>query len=254
LSETPVHPAATLILVRERQAAAPELLMIQRSATMSFGAGAWVFPGGRVDPGDVALAAMMLPEGASLEDYAARIAAIRETIEEAGVAVGLEPPPGAPALAEIRAALHAGEAFASILGRFALALAPETLLPFSRWQPPHGAPRRFDTRFYIARAPAPVPADAAIEPDGGETVAICWSAPHAMLALDAGRIMFPTACNLRRIAAQPSFDDLAADAALFPNSFVIPEIREFDAARFLCVPDGHGYGDMRLALEKAFRA
>jgi hypothetical protein len=129
-------------------------------------------------------------------------------------------------------------------------LEPEILLPFSRWQPPSGAPKRFDTRFYIARAPA----DAAIDPDGGETVAICWSAPHAMLARDGDRIMFPTACNLRRIAAQPSFADLAADAALFPNSFVITEIREQEGARFLCVPEGHGYVDMRAELEKAFRA
>jgi 8-oxo-dGTP pyrophosphatase MutT (NUDIX family) len=249
LSESPVHPAATLILVREQSCTAPELLMIQRSATMSFGAGAWVFPGGKVDPGDVTLAAMILPEGASLEDYAARIAAIRETIEEAGVAVGLDPSPGASALAKIRAALHAGEEFAAILDRFALNLEPETLLPFSRWQPPRGSPKRFDTRFYIARAPA----DAVTDPDGDETVAICWSAPHAMLARDGDRIMFPTACNLRRIATQPSFTNLAADAALFPHSFVITEIRDEEGARFLCVPEGHGYENMRQPLSTAFR-
>jgi 8-oxo-dGTP pyrophosphatase MutT (NUDIX family) len=250
LSVSPAHPAATLILVRERPAAAPELLMIQRSAAMAFGAGAWVFPGGRVDPGDLALAATILPEGASLDDYAARVAAIRETIEEAGVAVGVDPLPDPQALAAIRAALHEGEAFAIILDRFALRLLPDVLLPFSRWQPPQTASKRFDTRFYIARAPH----DAAVEPDGGETVATCWSTPLAMLADHGARIMFPTACNLRRIAAQPSFDDLAADAARYPDSFVITEIREVDGARFLCVPDGHGYWDMRAELEKAFRA
>jgi 8-oxo-dGTP pyrophosphatase MutT (NUDIX family) len=250
LSIAPAHPAATLILMRERPPAAPELLMIQRSAAMAFGAGAWVFPGGRVDPGDVALAATILPEGASLEDYAARIAAIRETIEEAGVAVGLDPLPDPQALAAIRAAFHDGEAFAAILDRFALSLSPDALLPFSRWQPPESARKRFDTRFYIARAPD----NAAIQPDGGETVATCWSTPHAMLADHSARIMFPTACNLRRIAAQPGFDDLAEDAACFPDSFVITEIREIDGARFVCVPEGHGYRDMRVELENAFRA
>src|SRR6478752_2429270 len=79
-------PAATLVVMRERDNGPPELLIVERSAAMRFAGGALVFPGGRVDPGDHALAAL---HGGDADDLAARIAAIRETIEEAGLAIGV---------------------------------------------------------------------------------------------------------------------------------------------------------------------
>ena len=45
-------PAATLILVRERRRAAPELLMVERAVGMAFAARRLVFPGGRIDEAD----------------------------------------------------------------------------------------------------------------------------------------------------------------------------------------------------------
>ena len=45
-------PAATLIVVRDRPKAAPELLMVERAEGMAFAAGALVFPGGRIDQAD----------------------------------------------------------------------------------------------------------------------------------------------------------------------------------------------------------
>lgn len=235
--------------MRERAEGAPELLMIQRSAAMAFAAGAWVFPGGRVDPGDVALAHLLRRDDLAIDDLAARIAAIRETIEEAGVAVGLDPLPDAEALSALRTGLHDGVAFATLLDRFGLTIAADALIPFSRWWPPEDAPRRFDTRFYIARAPA----NARIAADGGETVAIDWIAPQAMLARSDQRILFPTACNLRRVAASATFADLEADAATFPESFVTAEIREIEGKAYVCVPEGQGYGAMREALTNARR-
>jgi len=97
----PAIPAATLVIFHDRAGAPPELLMVERAKAMAFAAGALVFPGGRIDPGDHALAAILAPDKDG-DDVAARIAAIRETIEEAGVAVGLTPPPDAPTLAAIR--------------------------------------------------------------------------------------------------------------------------------------------------------
>jgi 8-oxo-dGTP pyrophosphatase MutT (NUDIX family) len=70
-------PAATLILVRERGSGPPELLMVERAEGMAFAAGAWVFPGGRIDEGDERLASRFAAEQGS-----AKVAAIRETIEE----------------------------------------------------------------------------------------------------------------------------------------------------------------------------
>ena len=79
-------PAATLIVVRERGGAAPELLMVERAQGMAFAAGALVFPGGRIDAADREL-------GDELGIDAAAVAAIRETLEETAVPVGLVPRP-----------------------------------------------------------------------------------------------------------------------------------------------------------------
>ena len=68
-------PAATVVLVRDR-ADGVETLMLHRNSKLAFG-GMWVFPGGRVDPEDVA--------GTSTEEEAARRAAVREAQEEAGL-------------------------------------------------------------------------------------------------------------------------------------------------------------------------
>ena len=84
----PTIPAATLIVMRDRNDAPPELLMVERSAGMTFAGGAMVFPGGRIDAADEALAARY-----GHPDAAARIAAIRETIEESSVGGGMAPTP-----------------------------------------------------------------------------------------------------------------------------------------------------------------
>jgi len=81
-------PAATLILVRDRGDDPPELLMVERAEGMAFAAGALVFPGGRIDDADRQLAGDLGIEPAA-------VAAIRETIEETAVPVGLEPRPDA---------------------------------------------------------------------------------------------------------------------------------------------------------------
>ena len=223
--------------------------MIQRSASMVFAPSAWAFPGGRVDPGDVALAAATLPTGADLDDHAARIAAIRETIEEVGIAIGLDPLPPPDAMAAIRAVLHAGELFADLLARFRLRFTPESLLPFSRWRPPETAPRRFDTRFYIASAPEAMTATL----DDAEAVASRWATADDMLARPDTRVLFPTMCNLRRIATHQRFADLAAHAVAFPSSPIAAETRIIAGERYLCVPDGHGYPEIRIPLTDVSR-
>ena len=133
---TPI-PAATLVIFRERRGSAPELLMVERAKAMVFAGGAMVFPGGRIDPGDLALAETLIVEvgGGDAEDLAARIAAVRETVEEAGLPVGLDPLPTPAALAQLRAALHGGKPFGAALQDAGTALALDTLVPFARWRP-----------------------------------------------------------------------------------------------------------------------
>ena len=209
----------------------PPLLLIERGATLAFAGGALAFPGGRIDPGDIALA---LALGAP--DAAPRIAAIRETIEETGIAIGIVPAPAADVIASIRAGLGAGEPFGTLIAAAGLRLAPDALAPFARWLPPADVSRRYDTRFYIAELAAPSPP----LPDGQETAAAFWMT--AADALDGPhRMLFPTRRMLERIAALPDFATAREDAAGRPEQVVAPWIEERDGARWRCIPEGLGY-------------
>lgn len=229
-----VIPAATVIIMRERSGAAPELLMVERAAAMRFAGGALVFPGGRVDPGDMLLAGLL---GGAAEDSAAKVAAIRETIEEAGLAVGLR---DAPPIETMRAALARGEPLGEIVAAQSIDL--DALVPFARWMPDAGVRHRiFDTRFYLAKWPEGAPEPLA---DGGESVRLCWSSAAQVLAeADAGRarIIFPTRRNLERLAEFDSFDAAVANARAHPVTLVTPWLEERDGEQQLCIPEGLGY-------------
>jgi len=231
-------PAATVVVMRERAGDAPELLMLERSRAMRFAGGALVFPGGRVDPADVALAGL---EGTADDDRVGRIAAIREAIEEAGVAPGLTPAPDSAALARLRAALITGATLGEALSGEALALDLAQLVPFARWLP-HGMPHRiFDTRFYLARMPEGAP-DPIV--DATENTCLFWmSARDVLEEAAAGRvtIIFPTRRNLERLATFASFADAVADAAAHPIESITPWIEEHPEGDRLCIPEGLGY-------------
>jgi 8-oxo-dGTP pyrophosphatase MutT (NUDIX family) len=239
-------PAATVIVMREAEAGPPELLMVERAAAMSFAGGALVFPGGRIDPGDFALAAL---HPGDLDENAARIGAIRETLEEAGVAVGMRP---AGEMLALRDRLYAGEAMGELLDEAGAALDLDALVPFSRWLPAGVHHKVFDTRFYLARAPK------GAEPlvDGNENVRVFWASARAVLdTADRGEahIIFPTRRNLDRLARFASFDEAVADARAHPVRIVTPWIEERDGERHLCIPDDLGYPVTSQRLEDAVR-
>lgn len=233
-------PAATVVILRDRAEGPPELLMLERARAMAFAGGALVFPGGRVDPADHALAALQPGSGLDADDVAARIAAVRETLEEAGVAVGLSATPDSTAMAAIRAALTEGAALGELLATHGLTLALDELVPFARWCPQHSLARIFDTRFYLARAPKD--ADAIV--DATENVRLFWASAQSVLDdADAGRvtIIYPTRRNLERLARYRSFDEAAADARAFPIRTITPVQEERDGVRYLSIPDDLGY-------------
>ncbi|WP_242095276.1 NUDIX domain-containing protein [Sphingomonas sp. CROZ-RG-20F-R02-07] len=233
-------PAATLVILRARAGAPPDLLMVERARAMAFAGGALVFPGGRVDSGDHALAQRLGSDDAEGET-AARIAAIRETIEEAGVPMGLSPMPAAATLDRLRADLADGMAFAEALDRAGCAIDPAVLVAFARWRPAHRASRIFDTRFYLVAWP-----DGLGEPqvDRTENVRLLWASAATVLAdADAGRvaIIYPTRRNLERLARFAGFAAAAADAAAHPVRTITPFEDERDGVRHLCIPEGLGY-------------
>jgi len=90
---------------------------------------------------------------------------------------------------------------------------PDALLPFSRWITPRLLPIRFDTRFYVAAAPAGQEPRA----DGSEMVEIGWYAPAAALA--RLRLPFPTRAHLEELAGFASADAVLAAA---PGRAIVP--------------------------------
>lgn len=216
-------PAATLVLLRDRPGG-PEVLMVERGAALAFAGGALVFPGGRVDAGDHRIAAAI---GGEPEETAARIAAIRETIEEVGLAIGID-----PALLAHRKALLAGESAESLLPADAFAL--DALTPFARWRPRDVPHHIFDTRFYLARG------DGTPSVDGAESAHAFWARPAEILA-GTGRLIFPTRRNLERLATYPDVAAALDDARARPVRTITPWIEDRGGAPHLCIPDDLGY-------------
>lgn len=243
-------PAATLVLFRKGDGA-DEHLFVERAGTMSFAAGAIVFPGGRVDAGD-RLIATHFPD-LDADDAAARIAAIRETIEEAGVAIGFETMPDAATLATMRAQLIDGMVFGDVIAAAGLRLDLSVLTWFARWCPNMRETRNFDTRFYVARFPEVAPMALV---DATENVRLFWGTAQSVLDdADAGkvRIIFPTRRNLERLAKLGSYDAALAEAAEIAPDRIVPFFEERGGERYLCIPEGRGYPVTAELLSSAIR-
>jgi 8-oxo-dGTP pyrophosphatase MutT (NUDIX family) len=225
-------PAATLIVVRDRPGGPPELLMVERAGGMAFAAGAWVFPGGRIDDSD-----RRLGEASGIEPAA--VAAIRETIEETAVPVGVAPTPDRTTARELQDALVEDRPLADLLGD--LELDAGALTPFARWVPKFHAVRRFDTMFFVARCPEGEWEPRVIE---GECAMAAWLTAVDLLDRDRrgeARLIFPTRRNLERLARHSSFDEIRADALAHPIDPVTPWVEERDGERFITIPDHLGY-------------
>jgi 8-oxo-dGTP pyrophosphatase MutT (NUDIX family) len=241
-------PAATLVLMRERPGGPPEVLVMERTGGMAFAAGALVFPGGRIDAADHEAVA-----GFDLPDAAARIAAIRETIEETGLAPGLVPAPDVAAAAALRVDAMAGRPLAALLAEQGFALDLDALTPFARWCPNFRETRRFDTLFFLAEAPSDAPEPVVAE---AEAVRAFWASAADILAeVEAGRahVIFPTRRNLERLARFASVAEARADAARHPVTKITPWVAVVDGAPHVCIPEGIGYPVTSEPLETAKR-
>jgi 8-oxo-dGTP pyrophosphatase MutT (NUDIX family) len=261
--DTPAEPAlrqaATVMLVRDAPEPGPdggalEVLMVRRNLKADFVGGAYVFPGGAVDPADAgpdaeaacvgrsdaeASALLGLPSGG----LAYWVAVLRETFEEAGLLLAERP--GGPALlagdgdtGEVarfgaeRAAVNArSRRFLDLCRDEQLRLLVGDVHYFARWITPKGAPRRYDTRFFVAAAP---PGQIAAH-DAGETIADVWISPADALAQHREgdiELIFPTIRNLQAIGRFATSAALLAAAAEASSSVPTIEPR--------VVTDGNG--------------
>ena len=247
MSDEPI-PAATLVVVRDRADGQPELLMVERASGMAFAGGALVFPGGRIDQPDRQLA-----DPFGYADGAARVAAIRETIEETAVAVGLDPLPSVDNAAAMQDSLVADRRFAELLEDVGVGLDLEALTPLARWLPNFHVTRRFDTLFFLARAPAGAWLPRVIE---GECSGAYWlTAADALERERSGhaRLIFPTRRNLERLARHPSFDAMIADAEAHPIEPITPWVEDHAGEKFIVIPDRLGYPVTRERLDGLWR-
>jgi 8-oxo-dGTP pyrophosphatase MutT (NUDIX family) len=227
-------PAATLIVVRERSGSAPELLMVERAEGMAFAAGALVFPGGRIDQAD-------LEAAERLEFDAAAIAAVRETIEETAVPVGLTPVPAPDSALALQRALVADQPFAELLANGGLALDLQSLTPFARWVPKFHAVRKFDTLFFVAQSP---PGDWQPQVIAGECAGAAWLSAAEVLERERdgrARLIFPTRRTLERLAQHGSFAAIRADALSHPIEPVTPWVEERNGEKFITIPSHLGF-------------
>lgn len=142
--------AATVVLIRDGEAG-PEVLLARRNSRLFFAGGAWVFPGGRIDPADHGEEYPGIPFDESDPRFieVARRACVREAAEEADALI-----------------------------------AAEDLIWMSHWTPPMEAPKRFSTFFFVGPAPKH-----ALTADGGEIHELAWMSPtDAMRRRNAGEI------------------------------------------------------------------
>jgi 8-oxo-dGTP pyrophosphatase MutT (NUDIX family) len=249
--------AATVMVLRSL-AEGVEVLMLRRVAAMKFAPGAYVFPGGSVDPAD--FGAEIGWQGPSPAEFGARLgasaemaralvcAAVRETFEEAGILLAGSPDgplvaPSGPAWEADRAALAAGTlTLAGLLSRRGLVLRADLLVPWTRWITPEGEPRRFDARFFVAA----LPVGQVVTGHEAESDHVAWLRPVAAIeAARAGEISLlpPTATTLQDFAAAVAdggglADILAARPAIEP---IRPSLLLEDGQAWLVLPDEVGY-------------
>ena len=194
---TDPRPAAAVILLRRggRHASAGlQVLLGKRTPAARFMADVWVFPGGAVD-------------GASIDDEAHRLTAMRELEEEAGVALP----------------------------------DPAELVPFARWITPEQVKVRYDTWFYLALAPA----HSAPEPDGEEIVETAWLTPADALERH-GRgemlLVFPTIHKLQVLSRYANARGGAGERRARRRSEpILPRVDESGDEPRILLPGDWGY-------------
>ena len=264
MSDIPLRDAATVMLVRDG-AQGVEVFMLRRNLNSDFVGGAYVFPGGAVDDHDRhenldpvcrgrsdAEASQQL--GIGRGGLAYWVAAIRESFEEAGVllaydhadhVIRLDEPGTKERFVEHRRAVDTGERrLVDICEDEHLQLAVDHMYYFSHWITPEGAPRRYDTRFFVARAPE------AQEPlhDDHEVIANLWIRPS--VALERHRsgefdLIFPTMRSLQALERFATADDvLAAAEAIQSVPTILPRLVEDSGGYRIVLPGDAGYDEI----------
>ncbi len=219
--------AATIVLLRD----APEGLQVllgKRGRQTRFSAGAFVFPGGAVDAAD--RRAIRYCRGLDAGDCAQRfgdpaalrfyLAAARELFEEAGIWLFSAQRP--ENWRQLQRDLHQQRrSLEEVLAQLPEGFDCRVLQYFRFWTTPPGMPRRYRTRFFVARAPQ----DQDVRVDGCELTEHCWIRPEQMLERHAQQqveLIFPT---IKELAALQAFADVDEALSTLAGLETVEEIR-----------------------------
>lgn len=250
--------AATVLIVRDRPQGM-EVFMVVRHHQIDFASGALVFPGGKVDPGDrdpLLREYCVGAEGLDDKQLAFKIAAIRESYEECGVLLARNKGSHAYITAEEllkldpwREKFNKGSATMLEFAQAAnLEFALDELGHYAHWITPDMMPKRFDTHFYLARAPE----DHLAIHDGSESVDSVWIRPDDAIAeADAGTktIIFPTLLNVQMLATRTDVVDAFGKCGAVKT--VEPFVQKnAEGKPELCIQPDAGYGDIREPMER----
>ena len=220
VAEDPIaRPSSTVVLVRPG-AALPEVFMVKRHSRASFGS-KFAFPGGVLEESDSKVQSLceglsdaqannlLQLESGGLDYYSA---AIRELFEESGVLLAAHEL-SADVLSQARAALNDGTLdWQQFAQECSLQLQCDRLNYFSFWITPVGAPKRYSTRFFLAKVPQRQQA----HHDGGELTESCWKSASDILDArkrKAMKLPYVTRKTLKRVARFSSTSELVSWAA-----------------------------------------
>jgi 8-oxo-dGTP pyrophosphatase MutT (NUDIX family) len=248
----PARDAATVVVLRDHEKHGLQAFMLRRVRSMAFAPGAYVFPGGSVDPRDGE--ADLAWSGPSPAEWGAAFkadetlarelvcAAVRETFEE--TLVLLAGPTGGTVVDDTRgddweadrqSLLDRSQSFAGFLARRGLVLRADLLRPWAHWITPAIEPKRYDTRFFVAAMPQGQRArDVSTEADQVAWVRPAEAAERA--AKGEWMMLPPTIATLAELA---EFDTVA-DVLAAPREIVVhePTAEIIDGEAYLVLPEG----------------
>jgi 8-oxo-dGTP pyrophosphatase MutT (NUDIX family) len=259
-----IRHAATVMLVDDR----PDLhvLMLKRTAKVVFASANWVFPGGRVDPDDHAADFDRVTSGLTDEEASARLdvhssglawwlAASRETLEECGILLAADAPLSSgdlhDAVLAMRERVQRDEGvFVEELIRHGFVIDATAIEEVARFITPNGPPRRFDARFFVARAPS----GQTPQHDASEIVDWEWVRPAD--ALDRWRagefeMMSPTVRMVDCLRRYDSADDVM-EAARLRSPYRRVRVIDPDGEYRVVLPGEDGYENAALEVESGW--
>jgi len=235
----------------------PEVLMVERNRTIVFGGGMFVFPGGKLDLGDAhKIKGRYIRHARNVTQLirALGITAVREVFEETGILLTRASHSHRTVSNAQRTKYDATwrdrlakdrcdmDRFFAVAGHY---MDFRDIVYYARWITPPGQVKRYDTYFFLARAPR----DQRASHDGWELVNAHWLTPQEALDLELEKkikMMFPTRMNLRRLLTCHSVDDafskMRADA-LVP---IMPKLEKREGRVMARLPRNAGYGKEEL--------